>query len=168
MSIDCRFALYRKVREHFSHFVKENGGITFFETKDWRISLYKELSKYRKDELGRFVAGKEYQNEIAMDLKLSKEIIQEKLQGKKIQHFCAPWFKATERTLNTAFAGGYISAFLGEEVYSFTPELNSSPSILKVPRISDGYIFLLPGKRRKTLINIITHKFFSLIFHPHL
>lgn len=149
-----RFLLSEDVGQHVCDFVKANGDISFFERNSWKKALCKEFTAFRPEEIGKTISGKEYQDEIARDLSRSREIIEEKLPGKKVQHLCYPWFMATEESLLTAHMSCYVSAFLGVDAYSLTRNGDIGCNIKIIQRLPEYYIFLLPGKGRENLFNI--------------
>lgn len=98
----------------------------------------------KKKDLGEIVSEGEYKKEIAKDLRLSKEILEEKLHGSKVNYFCPPWFCATENALRIAYECGYESVFLGPAAFSRKHNTSSDCKVMRVPRLSEKYILNLP------------------------
>ena len=155
MATDQRFSLSREARDSFCTLARGRMGASA-EIGTWRETARKRFRSYRPDELGRYVVGQEYQHEIARELRLARQTIEKKLPGKTVEHFCAPWYSATESALATASDCGYAAVFLGELAYSSKPESKPRDGIGEVPRLSGSYIFRLPGKGRKPLRSVLS------------
>lgn len=153
-----RFMLSEEVGNRICDFVKANGDVSFFGRKGWKKTLCKEVMTFRPKETGKTISGKEYQNELEKDLERSKGIIQEKLTGKKVRHLCYPWFETVEESMKTAALCGYASAFLGVDAYFTKQGLKSEYHMEVFQRLPEDYIFLLPGKGRKSFLGILTSK----------
>lgn len=147
---DRRFKLSEELMKHIRAFVEENGGSSSFEKIHWKKRLEKILLGLSDKALGEYVAGEAYKKEIAEDLKSTKEIMEQKLPGSKIAHFCPPWFQATETALMAAFECGYASAFLGPGAFPRNHGAEQSNMVIKVPRLSAKYVSRLPRKARNT------------------
>lgn len=158
MATDKRFEISEKLGNHMCNFVLSNGCDKFFEIKDWYEILKKEFMKTRKNDSGEIISDKRYQDEIYKQLMKEKEIIEEKLPGKRVMHFCAPWFKVTDNALKTAGTCGFVTSFLGEDSYPSRFSQQCDKRIVKVPRMSGKYIFLLPGKGRKNLLHVFASR----------
>jgi hypothetical protein len=107
--------------------------------------LFQEiLRKKAKHELGESVTNEEYKKEMVEDLRQTKEVLEQKLSGSQVIHFCPPWFQATETALRAAFECGYVSAFLGCGAYAGTHSGTMDRTVRQIPRLSEKYLFRLP------------------------
>lgn len=155
LATDKRFHVSEMLRDNMCNFVRENGKESFFERKDWRKTLNERYLTFQDAERGRSISGEEYQGEVAEELKCAKEIIEKKLPGKKVRHFCFPWYEVSRKSLSTAEKCGYNSAFLGVDAYLIT-KIQLPSDIKIIQRISEKYIFLLPGKGKKNFFEILS------------
>lgn len=149
-----RFNLAEEVQKHFSDFLRNNSDISLLKKDNWGKALNREFSGYRSEELGESISASEYQGEVALDLKRSKEIIEGKLSGKKVQHICFPWFETKKECLETALKCGYLLFFLGEDACSIKLDDNTLYNGVIIQRLPEEYIFLLPGSGRKNIFSI--------------
>jgi len=71
-----------------------HGGKKFFERTSWRQELGDLVENFRKnsnDDLNSFQSPEETKLDIFENLCKAKELIQKKLRGKKVRHFCYPY-----------------------------------------------------------------------------
>ena len=151
LAVRQRFVCSGAVTEHICEFVKARSDRDFFLRKDAQKVLRQELSRARSNGLGKYLSAEEHQRHNATELRMAKDAIEEKLPGKVVQHFCAPWFLATRKALDTAFSVGHVSVFLGGNVQTSGHSTANNGRIL-VQRLSSSYIFRLPGRNRKGLL----------------
>ncbi len=160
LSAKHRFIENKIVSESCIEFVKQNGGLKFFKDKNWRKRLLNLTEIQKKNfELGKFQSFDERMNEIFIDLKTSKELI-ENLLGKQVNHLCYPWYAANEHSVFASQQAGYISNYWGIVNKKSLNDISTNP--FYISRITDDYIFTLPGKGRRSLHEIIAEKFLNI------
>lgn len=151
-------SLYRpsdRLVSRLTNLVRENSGKRFFSDPGWKSKLKREMSVFSSGNAGAYIPQETFRDWIIHDFNSSKEIIEEGLPGKNVQHFCAPWYEASGVSADLAFKCGYKTLFLGEDAYPWNSSGIQRDTVLKVPRISEKYIFCLPGAGRKNLVDII-------------
>jgi hypothetical protein len=124
--------------------VAARGGARFFERAAWRRDLMAVLGAWPEERRGRFETPDETRNAVSDELVLSKELLESRLPGKAVRHFCYPWFDRCSLADRLATAAGYrtMHGGIGEPV----PDPAAMP--LPVQRISEEYLFRLPGEGR--------------------
>jgi len=134
-----------ELREHLADYVNAKGGKSFFSQTGWREQLYKQVSDYRALHKGP-EAFRSLDDDIKQELSVAKQLIEEKL-AKKVNHFCFPWFAASEYSARLAFECGYQSVHLGAlPGFSFTQDQNM-PDM--VTRLQEEFLLALPNYRSK-------------------
>ena len=58
-----------------------------------------------------------------------------------------------------AFECGYQTIFLGEDSFPMNLGDNKGDSVLKVPRLSDRYIYRLPGEQQKRMLEVFLENY---------
>ena len=92
-----RFLEDPSIRESLVRYVAENGAETFFSRFLW----WRELEKKYRDLVGRLEIETEYESvvetetAIRSELTRSKHLLESKLPGETIRHFCYPWFQGS-------------------------------------------------------------------------
>ncbi len=147
-----------KVREACVRFVQESGGVHFFEQPHWRrelVQFFRDQRKRHGD--GRFESRQEAYQAMLVDLRQCREKIEERLPGKRVQHFCFPWFIGSDAAVQAAQEAGYEALYWGlrRDVRANRP--GSDP--LRIVRIEDRYVYRLPGAGRKPLAELLKDKF---------
>ena len=137
--------------------VQENGGTRFFNRPGWRKSLQTLAGKFesRNGPAGRFQSAEERYADIYGDLLESKRLIEEKL-GKRVSHLCYPWYRGSEMAVRASKAAGYESNHWGVVRSRAINRVNDDPYY--VARMIDDYLFLLPGKGRRTLRRVLAER----------
>jgi len=157
LSIDRRYALSHEVIISFQTFIKDNGGVRFFQSKNCNSLLRRHYDKIKSDTAGRWIEGKAFQDELINDLASAKRAIEEQLPGKAVEHLCVPWFKISRSGLQAAQSSKYKLIFIGESGFSAQAD-DRQRDVISVPRLSDDYIYRLPGDERKTIISLFVRK----------
>jgi len=139
-------------------FVKNEGGAVFFEQKNWKSRLEKVVNQYRSSHslTERFESPDEQQQAMLREMRNSKEDIERNLPGKVVRHFCYPWGVSgsiSQRLLNET---GYVTAYTGRLGRNIRLTLKQNPNELY--RIGPDFFFLLPGKERDTLFEVLKRK----------
>jgi len=149
------------VRAACCRFVEENGGENFFRRDGWEAELQQihagAVSK------AKFILETEDERAAAMERAMgeSKRIIEQKLQGHTVSHFCFPFGVGCDLAVDIAAKTGYGAVYWGT-----TPQGKSSgewgnPS--GVTRLKDDFVFRLPGEGRLSLLSIFAGKFLRRI-----
>lgn len=155
---DQRFRPDPELIDQLVNFVAQRGGPSFFNQKGWPAILSREFRPAAHKLPGKTITGPHYQEELAGDLLTGKKIIEGRLPGKKVLHFCFPWYKSTPESLRTAASCGFISGFLGPEI-STRKDHGESGRFIRVQRLPEQYLFRLPGKNRMSLLQVIAKTF---------
>jgi Polysaccharide deacetylase len=124
--------------------VAAHGGARFFARPAWRRELTALLAAWPQERRGRFATPAETRAAIADELVLSKELLEKRLPGKVVRHFCYPWFEGCDLADRLAAASGYRTVHGGIGVRS----RDGAAMPLPVQRISNEYLFRLPGEGR--------------------
>jgi len=152
-----RFLEYPYVGQRLVDYVAEQGGNAFFRRSLWRRKL---KEKYR-DLVERLRIETEYESTleteaaIRLELAKSKYLLESKLPGKTIRHFCYPWFHGSSISDRIARECGYQSVFYGLDI----GEDNKYRELpFRISRISEEYLFCLPGRQRHSMFSVWTAK----------
>jgi peptidoglycan/xylan/chitin deacetylase (PgdA/CDA1 family) len=131
----------------------EKEGEAFFRRPDWERTLRRRLSRQRVR--GRAETTEERAAAIDRELRESKRLIEERT-GHPVLHLCYPWhaFGPTAREL--ARAAGYRAAFCGK--VPGVPVTRSGGDLGRIARLGEDYVELLPGRGRRTLTEVLRHK----------
>jgi peptidoglycan/xylan/chitin deacetylase (PgdA/CDA1 family) len=124
--------------------VAARGGAGFFERPSWRRELAAVLDAWPTDRRGRLETPEQTREAIRDELALSKELLESRLPGKAVRHFCYPWFDGCDLADGLAAEAGYRTVHGGVGVTSG----DSTAMPLPVQRISEEYLFRLPGEGR--------------------
>jgi Polysaccharide deacetylase len=124
--------------------VAARGGPRFFERTSWRGELTAVLDAWPANRRGRFETSAQTRAAICDELALSKEVLESRLPGKAVGHFCYPWFDGCGLADQLAAQVGYRTVHGGIGVRS----RDGSAMPLPVQRISEEYLFRLPGEGR--------------------
>lgn len=137
--------------------VKENGGKTFFDGTGWRKSLRSLAQDFerRNGKKGRFQTLEERNADIYNDLFQSKQVIEEKI-GKRVTHLCYPWYRGCEMAVQASREAGYAGNHWGLFAGRTINRVGGDP--FHVARLIDDYLFLLPGKSRRSLCEVIAER----------
>jgi len=92
-------------------YVREQGGITFFEKEGWKEDLFALVSKY-KGNRGRYETEEEKGERIGNELELSKTIIEKAVgNGKRVRFFAYPFGAHDSDLVQYLKKLGYVGAF---------------------------------------------------------
>jgi peptidoglycan/xylan/chitin deacetylase (PgdA/CDA1 family) len=124
--------------------VEEHGGTAFFERPAWRRELASVLAAWPAQRRGRFEGPAEGREAMRRELVRSKALLEERLPGKAVRHFCYPWFESCALADRLAAEAGYRTVHAGVDASPGDP----SALPLRIQRISEEYLFRLPGEGR--------------------
>jgi hypothetical protein len=133
--------------------VNRYGGEEYFQNANWRSQLEAVITDARKRNPGsgyETTAGQ--RQSIKDDLINSRQMIESRLPGKKVEHFCYPWFHGSALSIEISAETGYISNAWGSLLPPFA---KGHDQTVHIPRIPPAYLWRLPGKGRKPLKDIL-------------
>ncbi|MCB9503354.1 MAG: polysaccharide deacetylase family protein [Deferribacteres bacterium] len=145
------------VRKACVEFVNKKGRASFFMKVDWRKQLSKFYTKQvEKYGLGTFEGQEEMRQDILWDFETCKSEIEKNVHGKKVEHFCFPWFIGSETAIELARQAGFRSLYWGVLPDRKCNSPHDNP--LRIVRIEDRFLHLLPGDGRRTLPQVVSEK----------
>jgi hypothetical protein len=158
-----RFFPDEKLQQACQQLVQENGGTEFFADKSWREKLLNRLNDYQQNSVsvGRFESYDEQAAGIRAELAESKQTIEAKLPGKKVNHFACPWNITSALTQKLLAEVGYKTSFVGIKDVLQSDDLPEE--FLTMKRISGDFILCLPGQGRQAFGRVILSKMFRRI-----
>ena len=124
--------------------VAARGGAAFFERPSWRRELATLADAWPTDRRGRLETPEQTRAAIRDELALSKALLEQRLPGKAVRHFCYPWFDGCDLADRLAAEAGYRTVHGGIGVRS----RHGTAMPLPVQRVSEEYLFRLPGEGR--------------------
>lgn len=138
--------------------VAEHGGPEYFSRKNSYRDLFKMVRDYRNKygERGRFQTVDERDQAMVHELEGAKRLIEEKLPGHRVRHFCYPWWKGCERAVELSKIIGYESNFWGKLPNRVINRPGDDP--FHVVRLRDYYIYRLPGEGRRSLLSFLANR----------
>lgn len=160
MDSSLRYFDDERLRRDCIEYVKEHGGVSFFKQRGWRRKLRCFLKSLKGKNEGYFESHPQQIKAISGSLKKSKEILEERL-NKEISHLAYPWGYGSELSLTLSKEAGYKTNFWGPLSGVSINAAEGSPYYIS--RVKDDYLFRLPGKGRKPLIEIFRYKFIRRI-----
>jgi len=146
-----------------AQFVGENGNANFFTSPRWRRKL---ASQYRRLKLlhgnkSTMETPQETEDAIKLELLKSKQMLERRLNAKPIEHFCYPWFQGCDLSDRLAVDCGYKAVYYGLGAKEYCKAINKLP--YSVQRISEEYLFCLPGSGKHSLVRVWSQKFSNFI-----
>lgn len=147
MACRPRFREAPELVEALTHYVeKQHGRTEFFERSTWRKELAAIFGRWPTQGLGSFETSQEMESAVRRELIESRKILEERLVGKEVRHFCYPWFTGSYTADRLAAEAGYRTVHYGLEINGDKTQTARVP--LRIRRISEEYIFSLPGNGR--------------------
>lgn len=145
------------LRRDCVEYVSEHGGVSFFKRRGWGGKLRRFfISRGSGTENAcRFESHDEQVQAISTSLKKSKEVLEESLD-KEISHLAYPWGYGSKLSVASSGETGYKTNFWGPLGSVRTNVAGGNPYYIS--RIKDDYLFRLPGRGRKPLIEIFKFK----------
>lgn len=147
------------LRNDCIEYVQLNGGEEFFKSNNWRKILLDKVRKYKMEykDSGYFEDEEHLRENLLVDFSESKKIIEKKLSGKIVNHFCYPWWQGSNLAVEISKNAGYLTNFWGLLSGRRTNRPGDNP--FQIARLlTDDYLFRLPGEGRKSLRRIIKEK----------
>ena len=155
MQADRRYFDDERLREHCIQTVSAEGPETFFGKRSWRAVLRQKVREFRRwHQLNeRFEEPVERDLSVYRELRESKETIEAHLPGKKVTHLCFPWYDAASFAVAAAVKAGFKACYFGTVSGRGTNRPGDSP--LSVTRVEDIFLERLPGKGRKSVLELL-------------
>ena len=140
-----------------------NSGEEFFTKKNWRYELFQFAKNAEKSGIlfGRYQSKAEQYNDILKNLKESKKIIEQRINA-EVNHLCYPYFRGSNTSLRASKEAGYITNYWGLIGKKFINSPGQDP--FRIARIEADYIFTLPGKNRRSLLELLSKKIKNRLF----
>ena len=134
--------------------VASNGGEQFFDNPNWREELLNivQAAEQKPD----YESSDEVLQALRHELVESKRIIEERIPGKTVEHFCFPWFQACEESASLAIDAGYKAIYMGATPGFKSVQGNTYPNI--VTRLQEEYLLHLPGETNISFREVLKQK----------
>ena len=152
-----RFFDDETIRTACIQFAEDNGGDSFFQKSGWRrtlnsfwMNLSAELGK-----AGTWESEADARNAVRHELTASRERLEAET-GRKVLDFAYPWTEGCPLSVELSKEAGYRTNFWGPGRKN--PAGSSGQDPFYVSRIKEDYIFRLPGRSRKSLVEILRRK----------
>jgi hypothetical protein len=170
MSGKLRFIDSEQVKDKCIDHVKRNGGESFFARDGWEkdlMNIAQNCASYHNQKKS-FETQKKRNEAIEYSLAKSKEILENGLNGPEIIHFCYPWGIGSDLAVQLSKKVGYLSNFWGKATHKLCNRIGHDS--YRINRIGEDFIFMLPGKGRKNLAELLFKKLikFSKYGSPYL
>ena len=136
--------------------VEQHGGPAFFQQRGWRAALKAQYRRWPAEALGSFESADEMAAAIHCEMVQPKRMLEERLPGKQIRHFCYPWFEGCDLADRLAAEAGYRGLFCGLDTRNRA--LPAPLGTARVHRIGEDYLFRLPGDGRCSIASIWRHR----------
>ena len=135
-----------ELSEKMIAYVNSSGGAKFFEKRRWRkelTRLFRRLKKmsHKKDT---FEPPEDMELAIHREMKEAKVLLEQKMSGKIVQHFCFPWYEGSGLSNAIAFGVGYKVAYYGVDALPWQ-EKSDEGAPWVVSRLSEEFLPCLPG-----------------------
>ncbi len=146
-----------KVAAACAEYVAGHGGGDFFREAGWCSRLDALVRKVREEAPPAALESAEAQRAAMRDDFVgSKELIEQRLPGKMVRHFCFPWFRGSAIAAEVSAEAGYRTNAWGSLLPAF---LRGDRIALPIRRFPETYIWRLPGKGRKAIGSILRERF---------
>jgi hypothetical protein len=146
----ARFIEETELVSAMTRYVAERGGAAFFERPSWRGELSAALVEWPAERRGGFEGPEARRKAMLRELEGAKALLEARLPGKSVRHFCYPWFESCALADGLAAGAGYRTVHGGIETRNGDP--SSLP--LRIQRLSEEYLFRLPGDGRGGLTRV--------------
>ena len=152
-----RFFDDETVRQECVRFVEAQGGGEFFMNAMWQSRLtehWRSIASGREMH-SRWETAEEQRDAILFEMTESRRILEERI-SRPVLDFAYPWTIGSSLAIELSREAGYRSNFWGPLGGVRINRFGQDPFL--VARIKADYIFRLPGKGRKTLLDILMFK----------
>lgn len=143
------------LRQQCIDFVRDRGNKDFFTKTNWKQQLrgYVEDYKDKHGEKGYYESDRDLREGIYADLLESKDLIEKKLPGTKVTHLCYPYYVRSQVAIEVSKEAGYLCNHWGFFEEKRSNQRGDDP--YSIVRLSEEFIFRLPGEGRKSLPELI-------------
>jgi peptidoglycan/xylan/chitin deacetylase (PgdA/CDA1 family) len=128
-------------------------GEGFFARRDWRARL-RRLVDHRPIG-GRWETAEQREAALRHELAEARRLIEERT-NRPVLHICYPWHAAGPTAQRLARETGYRTAFMGK--VPGTPITLTGGDPMRIARIGEDYVELLPGRGRADLGQVLRQK----------
>lgn len=128
-------------------------GEGFFARGDWRARLRRLVD--RRPIGGRAETAGQREAALLLELAGAKHLIEERT-NRPVLHICYPWHAAGPTVQRLARDAGYRTAFMGK--VPGTPITLTGGDPMRIARIGEDYVELLPGRGRADLGQVLRRK----------
>ncbi|MGP0593582.1 polysaccharide deacetylase family protein [Nitrospira sp. T9] len=137
-----------RIEELCIKYVAANGGEAFFHSRNWRRQLSEIMKKaHEKYAPIQFETAGEQRNAILTDLRESKTVIESRLPGSRVRHFCFPWYRGSALAVELSHDAGYVTNAWASLLPRFVNPAETQP--VPIARLRPKYIYRLPGVGRR-------------------
>jgi peptidoglycan/xylan/chitin deacetylase (PgdA/CDA1 family) len=143
------------IRQSCIDWVESRGGATYFKEKHWKRNLTSHFHSVadKKRMSFRYETEQEQAERMREGLVRAKTVLEEKL-NKDIRYLCYPYGNACEMAVSISKEAGYLCNFWCD----VEEGLAARDSRYYIRRVKDDYLMRLPGKGRKSLMEIFREK----------
>ncbi len=141
-------------------YVNRCGGAKFFENRGWRKELKKMFGHLTKvsHNNGTFESPKDTELAIYREMMEAKVLLENRIPGKIVRHFCFPWYEGSGLSNAIAFGVGYKVAYYGLDSPTWQ-ERNNEGAPWIVFRLSEDFLICLSGKGCCSFFSAFVEKF---------
>jgi peptidoglycan/xylan/chitin deacetylase (PgdA/CDA1 family) len=132
--------------------VRREGAEAFFARNDWQ----RILRALRSAADVRHPQWVDLGEEKRWELAESRRVLQDRLPGSAVRHFCYPNSSGRSDTISLARDAGYASSAWGLLDHRFTNRQGAQPHLLS--RMKHDFIVTLPGDGRRSLLEVLRTK----------
>lgn len=137
-----------------TRYVEEHGGASFFQAAGWRRTLNRVRDQARNAAPpGRFESSVERARHISSDLGEARAMLETRLPGKPVLHFCFPWYLGSRFAVECSRRAGYRSNAWASLLPSFVDASDTAP--VPIARLAPRYVWRLPGRGRRSLPEVL-------------
>lgn len=157
MSGRPRFRGHAALRETCVAYAAAAGGAAFFRSSGWRSALDRVVAQWQAQHgaRGALEAPAALHEAMIDDLRRTRQMIEERL-GHRVWHLCLPYTIGSTQAVRAAREAGYATCFWGVLPDRSSNRPGEDP--YRCPRLKSDYIFRLPGRGRRSLAAVLTHK----------
>src|SRR4030067_389759 len=151
----CREMYNSGLVDFQSHSYSHSKIITKVELKYIKENKYKNILKIYSQEI-KNLGNNEIFQKMINDLNKSKNMIEKKIEGQKVNHFAFPWHENSELAWHALKEAGFLSGAIGLDIPNFH-SVHTHP-VYKICRVNGDFLYCLPGNRCKTFKQILYRK----------
>jgi hypothetical protein len=147
--------------EALAAYVERRGREAYFGQKGWRTDLTRRWQALQKEagRAGTYETRQELEAALRWEMEAARELLQEKLGGKAVEHLCYPWYQGSALSDRIAAESGYRAVYYGMDIRPNQPRTDEMP--VRIRRVSEEYLMCLPGEGSRTVRQVWREKFLS-------